>query len=265
MLGLGLLWGAVLGGGGGAFSAQAQQFFDRAPTIPPGDKTLWAAFIDGLVADGLWDDIDAIKVFAAFDSSVAGINIKSSSFATTLTNSPTFTQYRGFNGNGSSSYVRSGFNPATAGGVLTLNSAFMLAWGLTARAANTTALSSAYAMGPEVTIYPRYTGDVTYTRINDSGGAVANANSDGCFIGNRTGSGSRETFRNGVSLGVVSAAPSSLPNQEIYICAANIDGSPGAFTTDRVAAWAVGRGLTAGKPAALTSRLTTLLTAVGAV
>ena len=68
-----LLTGAGPSNGGSlaANSAEVQQLFDRMSTPPtPGGtrEGLYASFIDGLVADGVWSLLDHISLFFAADT-----------------------------------------------------------------------------------------------------------------------------------------------------------------------------------------------------
>lgn len=100
------------------FDADAQAIFG-AFTTPPDDtrKGLINAYVLALKAGGVWNSLDGLYVFAAADSQAALINWRNpGTHDATLVNAPTFTQDRGFTGNGTNSYVNSNFNPLPQGG-----------------------------------------------------------------------------------------------------------------------------------------------------
>lgn len=73
-------------------------------------------FIGALKAAGVWSKIDAMWVAAAHDEQAGRLNWKSpGSFTLTAVNTPTFTTDRGFNGNGSTSYLDTGWDRSTDG------------------------------------------------------------------------------------------------------------------------------------------------------
>jgi hypothetical protein len=70
-------------------------------------------FLKSLITSGVWAKLDLILVFANDGSKEFGcINWKNpSGTKATLVNSPTFTMNAGFTGNGTSSYILTGYNP----------------------------------------------------------------------------------------------------------------------------------------------------------
>lgn len=76
-----------------------------------------------LKAGGIWSKLDTFAVFANDGGSNFGlIDWKRLSLYTAV-NSPTFTSNQGFQGNGTSSYIDTNFNPTTQGVNYTLNNA----------------------------------------------------------------------------------------------------------------------------------------------
>lgn len=76
-----------------------------------------------LKAAGVWSKLDTFAMFANDGGSNFGlIDWKRLSLYTAV-NSPTFTSNQGFQGNGTSSYIDTNFNPATQGVNYTLNNA----------------------------------------------------------------------------------------------------------------------------------------------
>lgn len=64
---------------------------------------------------GVWAKLKALHVYAAHDSQAAALNWVSAAANATLVASPTFVADRWFYGNGSTSYINTGANPASLG------------------------------------------------------------------------------------------------------------------------------------------------------
>lgn len=82
--------------------------------------------LKSMKADGVWAKLDVFYVFAVDNnaSAFATLNWKNpSANQSTLVSSPTFVNNGGFQGNGTSSYINTNFNPATQGVNYTLNDA----------------------------------------------------------------------------------------------------------------------------------------------
>lgn len=82
--------------------------------------------LKSMKADGVWDKLDVFYVFAVDNnaSAFATLNWKNpNANQSTLVSSPTFVNNGGFQGNGTSSYIDTNFNPATQGVQYTQNNA----------------------------------------------------------------------------------------------------------------------------------------------
>jgi hypothetical protein len=93
-------------------------------TLPSaGQRTLQNQLVVGLKAGGIWSKLDTFAVFATDgDSDFALIDwIRLTDY--TAFNSPTFTTNQGFQGDGTSAYIDTNFNPATEGTNYTLDDA----------------------------------------------------------------------------------------------------------------------------------------------
>ena len=115
-------WGksyADLAGGGG-FDTDYQAVLDQASSLgytapSASQQTLQNTLVTDLKTAGIWDKLDLFYCFATDgDSDYATLNWKTpASFQTTKVNSPTFTTNQGYQGDGSSSYLNTNFNPTT--------------------------------------------------------------------------------------------------------------------------------------------------------
>jgi len=121
-LGLGLSRGRKLGGGGVVFTTEYQAVLDRATalgyTLPSaGQQVKQNQLVIDLKTAGVWAKLDVWYVYANDGSKeFATLNWKAPTlYQSTLFNSPTFTANQGFTGNGTTSYIRTNFNPSTNG------------------------------------------------------------------------------------------------------------------------------------------------------
>src|SRR5262249_57621708 len=101
-----LAWQSAVQGAGGAVGYAQLGFVDR--------------LIFDLKAANVWAGLDRLWLFAAENSQQALIDLVARAGATAV-NSPTFTATRGWQGNGTSSYLHSHFNPPTAARQFPLN------------------------------------------------------------------------------------------------------------------------------------------------
>ena len=106
--------------GGGAFDTDYQAVLDRASSLgytapSEAQKTLQNTLVTDLKTAGVWDKLDLFYVFATDgDSDYATLNWKTpTSFQATKVSSPTFTTNQGFQGDGSSAYLRTNYIPST--------------------------------------------------------------------------------------------------------------------------------------------------------
>ena len=250
-----------------AYTAQALALFARMSTEPDTTrKGVINTLISSLISAGVWDKLDALYLLAAHDAQAARLNWKSTSFNCTAVNSPTFTTDRGYAGDGSTSYLDTGYAPSTAGGVLTLNSAHLSFWDRTSRAAAVSIeMGSGTVALRTLQLASRFSGNVAIGGINDAAFLTpANSNSSGFFVGNRSGASARQLYRNASSLGNDTQASSSLTPLPVWILGRNNDGALNAASTDQIAAASIGASLTAQEVTDFYSAMQTYMTAVGA-
>jgi hypothetical protein len=269
-LAIGIMISPVAGTGGGAsYDADASALFARF-TTPPTDarKALINTMILSLKTASVWSKLDALYVLAAADSQAARQNWIQNLYNATAVSSPTFTADRGYQGDGASSYLTTGFTPSSAvSPKYVQNSAHLSVW------SRTDVESSGVIMGArtgafsnQALIQPRVTGSVLVGRINQNGNGanLTNGNSSGHIISNRTDSANRKGFRNGVSLGSLAEATNAVPTAAIFVGAYSDNGTPGGFGTWQIAASSIGASLSDAEALAFYNALQTYMTAVGA-
>lgn len=244
-----LLWKAAVVAAGGTVSA--------------GRLTLVTNLIAGLKSDGVWPKLDRLWIFAAENTQSALIDLVALSTATP-TASPTFTIDRGYAGNGTSSYILSNYVP-NAGAHLTQNSAHISFYNQVNDATN--GVTCGALADPAFDMYcPLTTTGQFFSRINeaDTSANFSASNTTGYYIGDRTGVGTVVGTKNGVDVGTNSTTSDGVSAVNIPILALNNFGAIQGFSAGRVAAWSAGASLGASGRPAITTRVNTYLTAVGA-
>jgi hypothetical protein len=111
-----------------AFDADYQAVLDYATTqgytLPSASQQiLQNQLVVDLKAGGIWSKLDTFAVFATDGSSDFALIDWIRLTQYTAVNSPTFTTNEGFQGNGTSSYIDTNYNPSTSGVNYTLNDA----------------------------------------------------------------------------------------------------------------------------------------------
>lgn len=245
-----------------SYDPAASALFARMSAQPDATrKALINAAILSLKTAGVWSLLDCFYMMAAADAQSSLLNWKSTSFNLLAVNAPAFTADRGYAGDGTTSYLNTQFNPATAAGQYARDSASLGVYNRTSRAAGNT-LSA--AGNGNALVYPRQGGDICNTRINDAGAGVSNANSNGLIVGSRVASTDRTTYRNGASIGNVVTASLAMTSQPIYLCGFNNAGTFAQGSTDQFASALIGAGLDATQNAALYAATQAYMTGVGA-
>lgn len=160
--------------------------------------------ITGLKAHSIWTKLDALYLMAAHDSAAARVNWKNPGTHNLSVGggAPTFTTDSGYSTDGVDDYLDTNFNPATAGGNFTQNSASFGIWSSTSGGNNTS--KAGWFDGTDgVTLNPRSAADTMVMRINQAATTTSGAtvtNGTGFYAANRSASNSTQGYRNGASL-----------------------------------------------------------------
>lgn len=232
------------------------------------DKGYYDTFVGALKAASIWTKIDVLWWLGGPDSQASRINAKDPGNLTLgLVNSPSFTAYRGFTGDGSTSYLTTGYNPSTFGGQYTLNSAHIAIY------SRTSALVAACDMGCRVSasdnqacVFVRSTGDVASFRLNQdaAGTGTASTNGSGLFVVRRSASNAEAIFRNGSSLGTDTTVTDTIPNLAMFIGAINQNGSAALFSSRQYLFACAGSSLTDQNITDLNTAVAAFATSIGA-
>lgn len=246
-------------GGGVSYAEEAEALFARFTTPPTtARKGLINDLVVQLIDAGVWSKLDAFYVMAAADSQAARLNWIGDIFNLTPVSAPTFTVDRDYQGDGSTSYLSPGFNPATAVSPKFVRDSASL--GVYSR---TDANTQQPIGNSSCVIVPRSTADGV-CRVNNSGTATTGAGgqsptSIGFFNAIRSASNAERLRRNNTTIASSTAASSSVANDEITILKRST-----TFSTLRVAAAWIGAAMSDVESDALNGAVSTYLQAVGA-
>lgn len=112
-----------------SFDPDAEALIARFAVQPDEDrKILIDETIVALKNAGIWDKMEVLYILAAHDGQAARQNWKADAFNATAYNSPAFAVDRGYTGDGSSSYLDSGFTPAISSVLFEANSNHAAVW-----------------------------------------------------------------------------------------------------------------------------------------
>jgi len=246
------------------WQAESSAIFAAMGTTPPyARKVLIDNLVKGLKDDGVWTLLDFFYILAAHAENSSLLNwINPGTFDATNVSSTAFEVDRGYTGDGAADYLNSNYNPNTDGINLSLNSA---SFGCYIR---TNVAEDKYDIGVldggDSYIISRWSNDIVYTRINDNNSLnIANIDSRGFWISNRTGANIRNLYKNSISVISEVRGSTGVPNDDMYILAGNVGGAV-LFSTKQIAAAFAGGGMTQTNVDNMTDRLETFMDAIGA-
>ena len=249
--------------GGGC--TQATTFLARTSGLNGTQTTAYTTLICGMVTDGTWSLMDGLYVFATNTTTTANLNLVSTSYGLTKIGTVTFSANNGYTSDGSTGYFTTGFNPSTAGGHQSTNSASVGACDLTLRGLSG-AEESAIGGGNSYLTYVvpgNAVASGTAFGINNNTETSTSATSQGSWITSVTSSSQGYTANNGSS-SPFSASSNALADEALYILAFNDAGTADSFSSDQIGYIFFGAGLTTTQITAVYNRLHTYLTAIGA-
>lgn len=211
---------------------------------------------------GIVDALDAIYVTAADDSQAATLNwLDPTKFNLTIVGTPTFTQNKGFTGNGTDAYLNTNYTFGQGKATQDNNSGGV--W------TNSAINENRIAMGTRNwLIYPRNSGFNIETRNNNGTGSsttFGGLNSLGLVAMSRSSASTYTTYKDGVLRNTLSQTSSTPSAHPVFILAqSGSSGSPALFSNRIVNAAFIGRALTDSQQTTLYNAFNTYLTAVGA-
>jgi hypothetical protein len=203
-------------------------YFDVAPTR---ERTfLINSCIADLIDSLIWSQLDFLPVMASHSELSALVDWKNPYRSMVRVNAPTFTTDRGFLFNGTSQYLRTGFNPSTAS-KYTLN---LNTFGFYSRTNSNVAgvdigsFNGVSSRGD--TLHARQSGNFISRNNSSSQGVVANSDSLALHVSKRIDSASIELWKRNVKLSTAAVASVAVENLEFYSGALNVSAVASNFS-----------------------------------
>lgn len=216
---------------------------------------------------GVWSLLECLFVLAAHDAQAGRVDLKNPSRVATEHGAPTFVADRGYDFNGTSSYLNSTFTPSSQATHMTGTSGCHGCYSRTDVAHNGSAYGSLNSSTQNLGMFPRTTGGNVEAALNHAGSAAAKAVADslGLFVYQRVGN-QVEQFKRGVSLGTatLTTSGSTLTTLPQFIGARNQGGSPIAYRPFSCGAFLIGGALSGSQQESLAAALQAYLVAIGA-
>lgn len=232
-------------------------------------KTVINTLIKSLKDNGIWNVLDVLYILASHDAQAAQMNWKAATFPLTPMLTPTFTVDRGYDFNGTTQYLRTGFVPSTNGVQFKVNDASAFIW-CRENIAGGSGVISLGAQGAssvrQMKINPRHTSGQYFYSLNADANVQHGTVTDSTGLThiNRVVSTTVEVYKNGISGGTATSTSSNVPAVEVDIGALNANGTITGFDSKQIAAVGLGGSLDATKALALYNALQAYMTAVGA-
>jgi len=243
-------------------AAATTAFLARTSGLDGTHTTAYKDFINGIVADGIFSNFDAIYIIATQDLTTARLNIIQNNFNLTGTGM-TFVADRGATGSGANVFS-TGFTPSTAGGVFVLNDAHLSIWG---NGTGGTTNDMGYANGGAASGVGMAASAsmVALNQASVGGNFNTSPAGNGFFWGQRTASNAIAGYKAAPgagttsTAGTASTASTALTSGAIGICTV-----PGSNDSGRqISAASIGKSMSAGDIEKYYDRLQAFMTAVG--
>jgi hypothetical protein len=224
--------------------------------------------IVALKAAGVWAQLDIYYVLAAHHEQASRLNWKSpGNFTLSTHGTITFTVDRGWQGNGLTGYLDTGWIQEVNAVNFTQNDASYGVYSRTNIAQNASDMGTA-----SLITYPhiRFTDGVFYVHINQTSTtdrpSVSVSDSIGFFVGRRTGASELYGYKNGVQVSSgTSLSGTATAGETFFICARSLNNVAERFTTRQYAAAFTGAAMTVTQQANFYNAMQNgYLTAVGA-
>ena len=205
-----------------------------------------------------WNETDWFLLTAQHDAQAALVDLRNPARVATAVNSPTFTAYRGYTGDGATSYLNSNAAP---GSNFALNSNSMGVWLRTVTGVSVQHLGSSdngvIGNSSTSTFAARSSGILTGTF---SGALTV----PGLYAYSRTTSTAIRGYRNGASVGNAGSNSSAVGTADFFVGARNTGGTPSLYSPAQIAAAYAGAGFSDSKNECIHNALSTYMTSVGA-
>lgn len=212
----------------------------------------------GLGISALSDAFDVMYILAGETAESSLKNLVKNAHHATAVNSPAFTALEGFTGNGTSSYIKTGYLPNTNKVTMSLNSGSLGVYSRTDEPGSNTKV--------EFGSYIAYNNSPLYIQLRSFSGFVYSIHSNGFiydpidntygfFIVSRNTSTQLVSYKNGEVISTKSASSNSINDFEVNILAVNYNGVPSSFSTKQLSFAFIGRQLTSADVVVLTNAI----------
>ena len=224
-----------------AFSASATAYFNQVTSnggsLTNAEKTYINTFIGALGTD--FAEFDRLWIHGLSNSVAARTSLANpTSTMITAVNSPTFTASQGYNGNGTTSYLNTNYNPSTGGVKFTLNNASFGAYS-TSIATTISVLMGGGTTVSRIHFYPRQ----GYVSLNNAGTFIGHTNAtNGLRVVHRNNTTQVNQYINGTLTFTDAITSTSIPNSNIAISCTLFNGIPTDLYNTNVASSFIGSG-----------------------
>ena len=215
-------------------------------------NTLVASLKSGLGISALSDAFDTLYVLAGETSESSLRNLVKNAPYATAVNSPAFTQFEGFTGNGTSSYINTNFTDSTSAVRFKVNNASYFEYIRTNLISYGGGIGSGSSgNGYNTQLYVAASVSVYSALLNQGGTFSApqtgNNNNPGLLIINKTSANSSELFKNLISLGSRTSTTNGYTGYASYINARNTSGTASNFSRLQISIAGHGRAFSSGE------------------
>ncbi len=227
-----------------SYDADATALFARFSGTPSdADKHYINNLIVSGKGHGWWNKMDIFYVFAVGTNATdSRLNWKSTSYNATVGVAPTWTAYQGIQGNGTTQYLTTNYNPSS-NGVNFLSTSQSLGVYSRTDSAGGVDIGAYNSCASIASIFIQTSSQIAAYFGTCTSGAPVNPSSIGFFVGQRSDGSTQKIYKNGVLLNTTTAAGSTVVNTPLYILARNL-GGPNAYSTHQISVAFAGGALT---------------------
>jgi len=186
------------------------------------------------------EEFDRLWIHGLSNETAARVSIiNPTSTPITNVNSTTFTAGEGFQGNGTTMYLNTNYNPSVDGVKYTLNSASLGSYHSGYTSGSTI---GAVSGGANYSLTYALSKNFIYVNQDGNGVDLGVLYGDGLLSYERDNSSQVSANFNGVNLGLFSKGSVGVPNNNFYLCAYNSNGAASLYTTAKIAFSSIGSG-----------------------
>ncbi len=196
----------------------------RGGSLTPNELLYLTTFETSL--GSILDEFDRLWIHGLSDNVAARTSfVNPSSTIITAVNSPTFIANQGYQGNGSTSYLNTNYNPSTQGVKYTTNNASALSYILD-NVIGGTSIGTFNGASTGPFLLPQASSNIPVYFINNSPiDTNGSGNSLGLSTINRYNSSSADFYKNGVLNSSSSKASTAIPNLSVFLSGLNNNGT----------------------------------------